>query len=132
LINNNHIVGHFKAHFFIATDEAHLLLKVCEDKFAAIQSQGSTRSLFSKLVNQWTNTTETVLLIAGTGLRLREANKYVASATYKNIAQKEYLIVDFGGYYQLKHFGSYLEVYFGKLFDATLQPILDFIKGSNV
>jgi hypothetical protein len=109
-----------------------LLLKVCEGNFAAFQSHNSTHSLFSKLVNQWTKTNKTVLLIAGTGLKFRETNKYVASITYKNEnIQKKYLIVDFGGYYQLQHFRSYLELYFGKLSNEILQQILDFIKGSN-
>lgn len=70
------------------------------------------RPLFSKLVNDWTGK-DIVLLLAGTGLRLRKVMKLLTLSTHKLESDlNEFVIVDFGLYENVDDISAYLQQFF--------------------
>lgn len=88
------------------------LFDKCENKFKG-PTTGAPRSVFSKLVNTWASLSHTVLVLAGTGLRLADSLALVASAVFKYEADlRDLLIVDFDMYDQLESMQAYLTQFF--------------------
>jgi hypothetical protein len=68
--------------------------------------------VFSKLVNTWASLSHTVLVLAGTGLRLLDSLALVASAVFKSEDMQDLLIVDFDMYDQLESMQAYITQFF--------------------
>lgn len=114
---------------FTVIDEAQILLQCCKDAFSAVTSeQAQTRSLFTKVVHMWSEFDPIALVISGTGLRLKDATKYVTSATMKN-TEEPTLMVDFGGYYAFSIWKGYVSQFLGDCNDGMLENVFSFMKG---
>lgn len=90
-----------------------MVLDSCVGQFMGDTHKIKERPLFSKLVNTWAALDGVVLLLAGTGLRLRKAMKLLASATHKSESDlQEFVVVDFGLYNTIEDLAEYLRQFF--------------------
>ncbi len=107
-----------------------LLFDKCVNKFVGL-THFEKRSVFSKLVATWTESTQLLLVLAGTGLRLRKSLKFSASGILKPEADLEkYTIVDFGLFNTLSEMQVYLMQYF-PLSNEQAVEIYSYLKGNE-
>ena len=71
--------------------------------------------------------------VAGTGLRLTDSVKFVASSVLKSESTftEELVFVDFGGYNKISKLRPYLQRYLGKIDDGQIGRILNLVKGTK-
>lgn len=113
---------------YVVSDESQLLFERCVGKFTGI-THFEQRSVFSKLVPIWTASTQTLLVLAGTGLRLRKSLKFAASGMLKPEAELEkYTIVDFGLFDTVEEMQEYLLCYFPSS-PNMIREIFSYLKG---
>jgi len=115
---------------FVALDEAQVLLSILSNSFNSSRS-GEPRSLFSKFLYSWMKYIGLFIAVAGTGLKLGDAIKYVASPAMKteSIFRAKLLFTKFGIYDTPEKLGKYLQPYLGKLNVRTLEKILQLVEG---
>lgn len=108
-----------------------LLFEKCVGKFTG-PVHFELRSVFSKLVATWTESTQTLLVLAGTGLRLRKSLNFAASGILKPEADLEkYTIVDFGLFDTLDEMRDYILLYF-PVSEGLMVDIFNLLRGNSL